>query len=159
MAGGALALLPGSEQQAAAELEQTITLYGGTRRPGEQHGTAGRAMAGADLAALRLRSGALDGAAEALEQILALPPAQRVATLTTRLARIRDDLDGPALRSWPAAQDLGVRLGEFTREPAAGTAPGGIDGRRDGRRARARPGARRPEPRRPEHPGRCGRGR
>ena len=35
---------------------------------------------------VRLRSGALDAAAAALAPVLALPPGQRLATLTARLA-------------------------------------------------------------------------
>jgi hypothetical protein len=57
--------------------------------PGEQHWFGGRPLAGADLAIVRLRSGALDGARAALEPAFALPAEQRIADLTTRLAQVR----------------------------------------------------------------------
>ena len=47
--------------------------------PAKHHGVAGKALAGTDLAVVRLRSGALDVAAAALEPALSLPAAQRVS--------------------------------------------------------------------------------
>lgn len=116
MAGTALAELPGAEHDAAAELETAVRLYEAGPGPGEQHGFASKVLAGTDLAAVRLRSGALDAATTALEPVLALPPGQRVFTLTTRLARVRDELAAPAFRGSPQAGDIGDRIEEFSRE-------------------------------------------
>ena len=115
MAGGALAEV-GDGHEAAGELETAISLYDAGPGPGEQHGVAGKALAGTDLAVIRVRSGALDGAAAALEPVLILPPAQRVSTLTARLARVRDELAAPVFRGSPQARDLGDQIEEFGRE-------------------------------------------
>ncbi len=115
MAGGALAEV-NDGREAAEELERAISLYDQGPRPGEHHGVAGKALAGTDLAVVRLRSGALDAATTALQPVLALPPAQRVATLTSRLARVRDELAAPVFRDSPQARGLGDQIEEFGRE-------------------------------------------
>ena len=115
MAGGALAEI-GDGREAAGELERAISLYDEGPGSGEQPGFTGKALAGTDLAAIRLRSGALDAAATALGPVLALPPAQRVSTLTSRLARVRDELAAPIFRGSPQARDLGDQIEEFGRE-------------------------------------------
>ena len=116
MAGTALAEISGDEREAAGELERAISLYDEGPGSGEQHGFASKALAGADLAVVRLRSGALDGAVAALGPVLALPPAQRVATLTTRLGRVREELAAPVFRGSPQARDLGDQIEAFDRE-------------------------------------------
>jgi tetratricopeptide (TPR) repeat protein len=115
MAGGALAEV-GDGREAAGELDTAIRLYEEGPGPGEQHGVAGQALAGADLAVVRVRTGALDGAVAALEPVLILPPAQRVATLTARLARVRNELAAPVFRDSPQARDLGDQIEEYGRE-------------------------------------------
>ena len=65
---------------------------------------------------IRLRSGALDAAAAALEPVLILAPSQRVSALTARLARVRDELTAPIFRGSPQARDLGDQIEEFGRE-------------------------------------------
>jgi hypothetical protein len=114
MGGSALAEMPDAGREAAAELEHAITLY--DQDPGEQHWFGGKALAGTDLAVVRLRSGALDAAATALAPVLALPPAQRVSSVTTRLARAREELSAPVFRNSPQARDLGDQIEEFSRE-------------------------------------------
>jgi tetratricopeptide (TPR) repeat protein len=115
MAGGALAEV-GDGREAAGELETAVSLYEEGPGPGEQHGVAGKALAGADLAVVRVRTGALDGAVAALEPVLILPPAQRVATLTARLTRVRNELAAPVFRGSAQARDLGDQIEEFGRE-------------------------------------------
>ena len=115
MAGGALAEV-GDGGEAAGELETAIRLYEEGPGPGEQHGIAGKALAGADLAVVRIRSGALDGTVAALQPVLILPPAQRVSTLTARLIRVRNELAAPVFRGSPQARDLGNQIEEFARE-------------------------------------------
>jgi hypothetical protein len=115
MAGGALAETSRG-REAAGELEHAISLYGEGPGPGEHHGVAGQALAGADLAMVRLRSGALDAAAAALEPVLALPPAHRLATLGARLALVRRELATPVFRDSRQARDLGGQIEDFRRE-------------------------------------------
>jgi hypothetical protein len=115
MAGGALAEA-GDGREAAGELETAIGLYDAGPGPGEQHGVAGKALAGTDLAVVRVRSGALDGAVAALEPVLILPPAQRLSTLIARLTRVRDELAAPVFQGSQQARDLGDQIEEFSRE-------------------------------------------
>lgn len=118
MAGGALAEIHADgEREAAGELERAISLY--EQDPVEQHWFGGKALASTDLAVVRLRSGALDGAAAALEPVLALPPSQRVSTLAIRLARVQDELTAPVFRGSPHAGDLRDQIEEFGREAVA----------------------------------------
>jgi hypothetical protein len=115
MAGATFAEIGGGECEAAAELERAISLYDEGPGPGEQHWFGGKALTGTDLAVVRLRSGALDAAAAALEPVLILPPSQRVSELTARLARARDELTAPIFRRSPQARDLGDQIEEFGR--------------------------------------------
>ena len=115
MAGATLTEITGGEREAAEELERAISLYDAGPGPGELHWFGGKALAGTDLAVVRLRSGALDAAAAALEPVLILPPAQRVSSLTARLARVRGELAAPVFRGSPSARDLGDQIEEFSR--------------------------------------------
>ncbi len=115
-AGSALVDIGGAERDAEAEIEQAVALYVQGPGPGETHWFGGKALASADLAVVRLRSGVLDGVAAALEPVLILPPAQRVSSLTARLARVRDELAAPTFQDSPQARDLGDQIEEFSRE-------------------------------------------
>jgi tetratricopeptide (TPR) repeat protein len=115
-AGTVLAGVEGSEREAAAELEQAIELYDEGPRQGEQHWFAGKPLAGIDLALVRLRSGALDAAAEALHPALSLPASQRIIDVTTQFALVRDELTAPIFRGSPQARDLSGQIEEFGRE-------------------------------------------
>ena len=110
LAGAALAAIEGAEGDAATELERSTSLYDQGPGPGEQHWFGGRPLAGADLAIVRLRSGALDGARAELEPAFDLPPEQRIADLTTRLAQVRSELAAPVFRGSPQARDLGDQI-------------------------------------------------
>jgi hypothetical protein len=114
MAGSALAETSHGTE-AAAELEHAISLYDQGPLPGEHHGAAGKALAGTDLAMVRLRSGALDAGAAALAPVLALPPGQRLVTLTARLALVRRELAAPVFRDSQQARDLGDQIEDFGR--------------------------------------------
>jgi tetratricopeptide (TPR) repeat protein len=115
MAGGALADTGDDGTAAAGELERAISLYDEAPGPSGQHWFGGKALAGTDLALVRLRSGALDGALTALEPVLILPPTQRVSSLTARLARVREELAAPVFRGSSQARDLGDQIEEFGR--------------------------------------------
>ena len=114
--GAALADTGGAERDAVVELERSVSLYDQGPGPGEEHWFGGKALAGTDLAVVRLRSGALDAAATALEPVLTLAPEQRVSSLTARLARVREELSSPVFRGSPQARDLGDQIEEFGRE-------------------------------------------
>jgi tetratricopeptide (TPR) repeat protein/transcriptional regulator with XRE-family HTH domain len=115
-AGTALAEIDGGEREAAEELERAVRLYDAGPGPGEEYWFGGKALAGIDLAAVRLRSGALDAAISALEPVLTLPPAQRIAPLTARLTSVRSELAAPIFRGSPHARTLDERIEEFGRE-------------------------------------------
>jgi tetratricopeptide (TPR) repeat protein len=115
-AGRALVDTGADGREAAGELDSAIGLYDQVGTLGEEHWFGGKALAGTDLAVVLLRSGALDGATTALGPVLALPPGQRVATLTTRLAQVREELAAPVFRDSPQARALGDQIEVFGRE-------------------------------------------
>jgi hypothetical protein len=115
-AGLALADIEGAEPQAAEELQRAVSLYDTGPSRGEQHWFGGKALASIDLAAIRLRSGGLDGAAAALDTVFSLPPAQRIGALATRLEVVRAELAAPIFRDSAEARGLSERIEEFGRE-------------------------------------------
>jgi transcriptional regulator with XRE-family HTH domain len=115
-AGAALVGIHGTEREAATEIERAVDLYGAGPGPGEQYSFEAKARASADLAAVRLRSGALDAANIALEPVLALPSAQRVTSVMKRLTLVRTELTAPVFRGSPQARDLDERIEEFGRD-------------------------------------------
>jgi hypothetical protein len=116
LAGAALAESRGGERDAAAELERSVGLYGQGPGPREEHWFGGKPLAGIDLAVVRLRSGALDAAASALEPALALPAEQRIADLTSRLALVRRELAAPVFRDSRQAREIGDQIEAFGQE-------------------------------------------
>jgi hypothetical protein len=114
--GRALVDTGADRDEAVAELNSAVSLYGQSQTPDEGHWFGAKALAETDLAVIRLQSGALDAATAALVPVLALPPAQRAATLLTRLAQVRAELAVPVFRGSPQARDLGDQLEEFDRE-------------------------------------------
>jgi hypothetical protein len=115
-AGAALVGLDGTGREAAAEIERAVELYGAGPGPGEQYSFEARARASTDLATVRLRSGALDAASVALAPVLALPPAQRVTSVMTRLRLLRTELSAPLFRGSAQARGLDERIEEFGRD-------------------------------------------
>ncbi len=115
-AGAALADIRGAEADAATEIERAISLYEAGPQPGEHHWFGAKAMASIDLAALRLRAGALDGAVAAIEPALSLPPARRITSVMTRLRLIRTELAAPVFRGSAQARQLDERIEEFGRD-------------------------------------------
>ncbi|HVB42918.1 MAG TPA: hypothetical protein VNF47_09465 [Streptosporangiaceae bacterium] len=117
-AGRALSAVPGAEGQAAEELQRAIGLYDAGPDPGEEHWFGGKALAGIDLAVVRLRSGALDAATAALGNVFSLAPAQRVSQLTHQLSLVRAELAAPVFRGSAPARELDEQIEEFGRETA-----------------------------------------
>jgi tetratricopeptide (TPR) repeat protein len=116
MAGSALTVTASAGAEAARELESAISLYDEGPRGREDHWFGGKPLAGIDLAVVRLRSGALDGAAAALQPALSLPVTQRISDVTIRLAAVRAELAAPIFQGSPPARDLGTQIEEFGRE-------------------------------------------
>ena len=114
--GAAFAELPGAEREAAEALEQAIGLYDEGPGEREEFSFAGKPLAGINLAVVRLRSGALDAAAAALEPAFSLPAVQRISVLSIRLAAVRDELAAPIYRGSVQARDMGEQIEEFGRE-------------------------------------------
>lgn len=131
LAGAALAELAGAGPEAAEELERAVGLYEDGPGEGEEHWAAGRPLAGIDLAVARLRSGALDAAAAALEPALSLPPLLRIAQVTTRLTVVQGELAAPIYRRSAQARDLDEQIADFgedtvlTRTRPPGSQPPG----------------------------------
>lgn len=116
LAGRALVNVSGAERDAGVELEQAISLYDEGPGSGEEFWFAGKPLADINLALVRLRSGALDAAAAALEPALALPADQRISDITGPLADVRSELAAPVFRSSPQARALGEQIEAFGRE-------------------------------------------
>ena len=114
LAGSALIDIPGAERGAAAELEQAAQLYQ-SGEPGEVFRYTLEARARIDLSTARLRAGALDTAAGAIQPVLALPPAKRTLELPQRMRAISTELAKPIFRDSPLARDLGDQIEEFGR--------------------------------------------
>lgn len=115
-AGSALTEITGAEADAATEIERAVALYSAGPGAGEQHFFGARALAGIDLAAVRLRSGALDAAASAIGPVLALPPGQRITSLCERMRAVRAELAAPVFRGSARARELDERIEEFGRD-------------------------------------------
>jgi tetratricopeptide (TPR) repeat protein len=118
-AGRALTGVSGAERDAAAKLEEAISLYDAGPDPDEEFWFAGKPMASAGLALVRLRSGALDAAMAALEPALALPADQRICEVTGLLADVRRELAAPIFQGSPQARHLGEQIEAFGREAVA----------------------------------------
>jgi transcriptional regulator with XRE-family HTH domain len=115
LAGSALIEIPGAERDAAAELEQATQLYQ-SGEPGEVFRYTLEARARIDLGTARLRAGALDAAAEAVEPVLSLPPAKRTLELPQRMNAVRAELAQPIFRGSAQARELDERIEEFGSE-------------------------------------------
>jgi transcriptional regulator with XRE-family HTH domain len=119
-AGAALSEISGGAEPAAAEeIETAVALYEAGPGPGEQHYFGARARAGIDLAAIRLRAGALDAAETAIAPVLALPQGQRVSYLGEKMPLIRVELAGPRYQGSAQARDLDERIEDFIRDTMA----------------------------------------
>ena len=114
--GAALTDIDGADQEAIDELERAVAAYEAGPGPGEQHGFAGKPLAGIDLATIHLRAGALEAAVATLTPVLSMPPAQRVNALTSRLRLVRAELHRPIYSRSAPAQELDEQIEEFGRD-------------------------------------------
>jgi tetratricopeptide (TPR) repeat protein len=115
-AADALALLPGQADDAERYSQLALEAYADTTAPdwsfSDQAGSA------ADLAVARINKGEIEGAAEAIAPVLALPTEQRIHGIISSAQRVHN-----ALRAVPEAQavaELQMEIEAFTRAPLAG---------------------------------------
>ncbi|MEV5407293.1 XRE family transcriptional regulator [Thermopolyspora sp. NPDC052614] len=101
--------------EAAAECERALTLYRDASV--ERRWYAAEASTSVDLAAARLITGDIDGAAVALAPVFALPPDRRVEGLVKRLGQVSTSL---ASISFSSGRTLMERIENFTAETATG---------------------------------------
>ncbi|MQY10729.1 hypothetical protein SRB5_08420 [Streptomyces sp. RB5] len=113
MSNASTCLLLGDGEQAEAAARTALDLV--TNRPEAQQSARVVGGAAADLAASRLLRDDLDGAAEALEHVWAVPGEQRATGLLTRTARVRRALAGERFRRAPLAEETAERLEHFSR--------------------------------------------
>lgn len=118
MSNGSTYLLLGDGHGAEAAAQRALQLI--EERPAAQQSAPVRGGAAANLAAARLLSGDLDGAAQALERVWAIPAQQRVTGLLERTSRVRHALTAQPFRGAAAAVALGERLEDFQRASAQG---------------------------------------
>lgn len=91
---GATLLRLGDARQAETAAQRAVESYVGG--PAEQRSYGDESLARLDLATARLQRGELDGTADALDGVLALPPELRIDVLGDSIQRITDELaSGP----------------------------------------------------------------
>lgn len=121
MSNSSTALLIGNGSQAEASARRALELV--SARPPEQRSAPVMGGAAADLALARLLEDDLEGAAEALATVLAIPSEHRVTGLVTRAAQVRRLLAQPRFHGQPLAADLGEQIELFTRLSARQLTP------------------------------------
>jgi hypothetical protein len=89
------------------------------------HATAAWAQIRAAAAIARIRTGALDGAAEEIAPVLELPPQFRIATVTGWLDDLRRRLGGYQYLGSPLAASLRDQILQFTTEAVVERRPEG----------------------------------
>lgn len=115
--GSTFALI-GDHKQAEAAALDAIEMY--ETGPLEQRSYGDEALARVDVATARLATGDVDGAAAALEHVLALPPEQRIRQLHDGLTRVRTVLVLPRYGRAQAALELAGQINNFSTQTAAG---------------------------------------
>ncbi|MGX1541136.1 DNA-binding protein [Streptomyces adustus] len=113
MSTSTTALLIGDAPQAEADARRALELLG--QRPQDQQSTHVRASAAADLAHARLLADDIDGAAEAMTPVWAVPADQRKTGIVVRTARIGRHLAKPAYHGAHAPKALREQIEDFNR--------------------------------------------
>ncbi|MFC8046449.1 helix-turn-helix domain-containing protein [Nocardia sp. NPDC057353] len=119
---GATLIDLGRADPALAATEQAIELY--ANGPSHQRSYGAESLARVDNATAHLVNGSLDGAAEALQPVLALAEDKRIKQLQERLGGVRRRIAAPHFRDAAEARELDERIEEF----CASTAVRGIAG-------------------------------
>jgi transcriptional regulator with XRE-family HTH domain len=123
LTGSVLVLIPAAVSDAATVLEQAADLYAAGPGPDETHGYGMEALTRVSLAQVRLRTGGIEAAADALDPVLSLPAGKRIDPIPQRLDRVRAELHAPVFRGSAQARTLDEQIEEFSREAAAARLP------------------------------------
>ncbi|MFL4904985.1 DNA-binding protein [Streptomyces sp. MMS24-I2-30] len=113
MSTSTTALLVGDAGQAEADARRALELVG--RRPQEEQSTHVRASAAADLAHARLLADDVDGAAEAMELVWAVPADERKTGIVVRTARIGQHLTRPEYHGAQVPTTLREQIEDYNR--------------------------------------------
>lgn len=114
--------LPGAERAAAEAAREAIDAY--EEADEEEQSYSDEAGARADLALARVHLGDLDGAAEALSDVLDLPVDQRIGGIVASTRRIHSALLAPTFRGGGVAATLQQEIEAFAGVPAHAGLPG-----------------------------------
>ncbi|WP_344907086.1 hypothetical protein [Actinomadura meridiana] len=114
--------LPGAEEDAARQAEAAIGAY--AEAADLDRSFSDEAGARADLALARAAQSDVEGAAEALSDVLDLPVDQRIEGIVTSVRRVHRLLREPHLQG-PAARSLQQEIEAYARTPAAAALPTG----------------------------------
>jgi hypothetical protein len=112
--GGAAFIHLGQADDALTATSRAVELYAGG--PAAQRSYGAESLARVDMAVAYLLKRRLDGAAESLAPVLAIPAALRIAQLGERLADVRDRLAGAEFSGAREARDLRDRIDNFSSE-------------------------------------------
>ncbi|MFJ3779807.1 DNA-binding protein [Streptomyces sp. NPDC090075] len=113
MSTSTTALIIGDVAQAEADARRALDLI--EQQPAEEQSAHVRAGAAADLAYARLIASHVDGAAEALQLVWAIPEERRQTGIVVRTARIGRHLNRPEYHGSPLPRELRERVEEFNR--------------------------------------------
>ncbi|WP_199836868.1 hypothetical protein [Streptomyces sp. CB01373] len=113
MSTSTTALLMGDAERAEADAQRALELL--AQRPQEAQSAHVRAGAAADLAHARLLADDVDGAADALELVWAVPADQRKTGIVVRTARIARHLTRPVYHGAPLPTTLREQIEDFNR--------------------------------------------
>ncbi|WP_346049870.1 hypothetical protein [Actinomadura chokoriensis] len=114
--------LPGAEEETEQQAEAAIDAY--LRAEDLDRSFSDEAGARADLALARAVQNDVEGAAEALSDVLDLPVTQRIEGIVTSVKRVHRLLSEPRLQG-PAASNLQQEIEAYARTPAAAALPPG----------------------------------
>lgn len=111
----ALALLPSESARAEEYATQAVTAYSDEDKPEWAFGD--QAGARTDLAIARINHGELEGAAEAIAPVLAMPPARRIRGVVASARNVHNALASSDLAK--SGAELQEQIEDFVRTPLA----------------------------------------
>jgi tetratricopeptide (TPR) repeat protein len=117
---GSAYLTLGRPDEALAESGQAIELSAQAPAGERQHHA--EACARADMATAHLLRGDLDGARDAVSEVLALDPGMRIESVVRRVGALRQVLAGPSFQH-RQGQALAEEIEQFTAVPAGHALP------------------------------------
>lgn len=118
---GATHIHLGQADSALGATRRAIELY--ASGPAAERSYGAESLARVDSARAHLLKGSLDGAADALQPVLALPNGKRIAQLAERLTSVRHKIAEPAFCDSQKARELDEGIKEFCAVTAASELP------------------------------------